>query len=148
MIAEWQSGAQDYSLAGNPNRGPALGVESFYVQAGYLLTGETRSSTGIVKPLRPFDLRKGQRGPGAWEPTFRYNYLDIGNHVFSSGLADPNTCANRVSMTDVGFNWHLTQYMKLYFDWQHAAYNQPVIYAPGKRQLTSDLFLVRFQLYF
>ena len=46
------------------------------------------------------------------------------------------------------FNWHLTQYMKLYFDWQHAAYNQPVIFAPGRRQATSDLFLVRFQLYF
>ncbi len=148
LIGEWQSGAQDYSLASTPTQRTRLGVDSFYLQAGYLLTGETRSSLGIVKPLRPFDLRKGQRGPGAWEITGRYNYLDIGNQVYTAGLADQNTSANRVSMTDFGFNWHMTQYLKLYFDWQHAAYNEPVVYAPGKRQLTSDMFLVRFQLYF
>jgi phosphate-selective porin OprO/OprP len=51
-------------------------------------------------------------------------------------------------MTDIGFNWHLTQYLKFYFDWQHAEYDQPIIYAPGKRQGTSDTFIARLQLYF
>ena len=148
IIGEWASGNQDYSLSTNPTLRTRLPVDSFYLQFGYLLTGETRSSVGIVKPLRPFDLRKGQCGPGAWELAFRYDYLDIGNQVFTSGLSDPNGSANRVNMTDVGFNWHMTQYLKLYFDWQHAAFNEPVIYAPGKRQLTADMFLVRFQLYF
>jgi len=148
VIGEWASGSQDYALTSNPTLRTRLPVDSFYVQAGYLLTGETRSSAGIVKPLRPFDLREGKRGPGAWEVVGRYNYLDIGNQVFTAGLSDPNNSANRVSMTDLGFNWHMTQYMKLYFDWQHAAYNEPVIFAPGKRQTTSDMFLVRFQLYF
>ena len=148
IIAEYGGGAQDYSLTTNPSLRTRLPVNSFYVQFGYLLTGETRSSVGIVKPNQPFDLRKGQFGMGAWELAFRYDYLDIGNQVFTSGLSDPNGSANRVNMTDVGFNWHMTQYLKLYFDWQHADFNNPVIFAPGRRQLTSDMFLVRFQLYF
>src|SRR5256885_13137138 len=103
-----------------------LPIQSFYVQAGYFLTGETRSSVGIVKPLRPFDLRQGQFGIGAWELTGRYNLLDIGNEVFTRGLADPNLWANRVNMTDVGFNWHLTQYLKFLFTWEHAMFTNPV----------------------
>lgn len=148
LIGEWASGVQDYSLASSPQLRTRLPVNSFYVQSGYLLTGETRSSVGIVKPLRPFDLRKGQRGPGAWEITGRYQYMDIGSQVFTSGLSDPNNGANRLFLTDFGFNWHMTQYLKVYFNWEHAEFNQPVIYAPGKRQLTSDLFMVRLQLYF
>ena len=125
-----------------------MGVNSFYVQAGYLLTGETRSSIGIVKPLHPFDLRRASAGPGAWEPTFRYNYMDIGNKSSPAACPTPTPAPTALYMTDLGFNWHLTQYMKLYFDWQHAEFNQPVIFAPGRRQMTSDMFLVRFQLYF
>ena len=96
VIGEWGSGFQDYALDEQPPGDRThLPVQSFYVQAGYLLTGETRSSVGIVKPLRPFDLRKGQFGLGAWELTGRYDYLDIGNEVFTNGLADPNLWANR-----------------------------------------------------
>jgi phosphate-selective porin OprO/OprP len=74
--------------------------------------------------------------------------LDIGNQVFTAGLADPNLWANRVNTVDFGFNWHINQYLKFYFDWEHAMFNNPVLYSPGHRQLTSDLFLARIQLYF
>lgn len=148
LLGEWGSGFQNYALSSSLQSQTRVPVQSFYVQAGYLLTGETRSSTGIVKPLRPFDLTPGHFGLGALELTARYNFLDIGSEVFTHGLADPNNWANRVSMTDIGFNWHLTQYLKFYFDWQHAMYNQPVLFAPGRRALTNDLFLARFQLFF
>jgi hypothetical protein len=49
---------------------------------------------------------------------------------------------------DLGFNWHLTQYLKLYFDWEHSDFNNPVLFAPGRTQKTSDMFIARFQLYF
>ncbi len=146
VIAEWQSGVKDYSLSSTPYDRTRLPIQSFYVQAGYLLTGETRSSVGIVKPTNPFSLKDG--GIGAWEIVTRYQYMDIGSQVFTGGLADPNTSANRLYITDLGFNWHLTQYVKFYFEWEHAVFNQPVTYAPGKSQLTSDMFLARFQLYF
>jgi phosphate-selective porin OprO and OprP len=146
VIAEWQSGVKDYSLSSTPYDRTRLPIQSFYVQAGYLLTGETRSSVGIVKPNNPFSLKDG--GIGAWELVTRYQFMDIGSQVFTGGLADPNTSANRLYITDLGFNWHLTQYVKFYFEWEHAVFNQPVTYAPGKSQLTSDMFLARFQLYF
>jgi len=148
IIGEYGAGFQDYALAATPANRTHLGVQSFYVQGGYLLTGETRSSIGIVKPLKPFDLRKGKRGPGAWEPVVRYQHLDISNQVFSAGLADPNLWANDLYQVDAGFNWHLTQYVKLYFDWVHSEFNNPVLFAPGRRQLTSDAFTVRLQLFF
>jgi phosphate-selective porin OprO/OprP len=42
----------------------------------------------------------------------------------------------------------LNNYVKIYLDWQHSAFNQPVTFAPGRFQLTSDPFWLRFQLYF
>lgn len=148
VISEWGSGYQNYAPASQLGNRTALPVQSFYVQTGYLLTGETRSSTGIVKPLRPFDIRKGKVGPGAWELTGRYDTLNVGTEVFTRGLADQNLWSNSIQMTDVGMNWSLTQYVKMYFDWEHAFFGAPVQYAPGKLQKTSDLFLIRFQLYF
>jgi phosphate-selective porin OprO/OprP len=148
VVAEWGSGFQDYSI-NNSNR-VRVPVDSYYVQASYLITGETRSNIKIVKPLNPvtFGRGKGWSGTGAWEPYARFESMDIGNQVFTGGLADPNLWANRMYQTHVGFNWHLTQYLKFYFDWNHSEFNQPVLFAPGRRQLTSDLFMARLQLYF
>jgi phosphate-selective porin OprO/OprP len=148
LIAEWASGFQDYALTSNMSARTHLPIESYYITLSYMLTGENRSATGIVKPYSPFSLRPGQFGTGAWELVGRYQFLDIGSQVFKSGLSDPNLWANRVYTTDLCVNWHINQYLKFTFDWEHAEFNQPVIYSPGKRQLTSDLFLARIQLYF
>ncbi len=148
VIAEWGSGFQDYAINPKLAYRTHLPVHGWYVQAGYLLTGETRSNVGIVKPRRPFNLKSGSFGLGAWELTGRYSALDIGNEVFTNGLADPNLWANRVDIVDVGFNWHINQYLKFLFDWQHSMFNEPVLYNTGRRQLTSDLFIARMQLYF
>jgi phosphate-selective porin OprO/OprP len=148
VIGEWQSGFQNYAQSTNLTAKTHLPVQSFYVQAAYLLTGETRSGLGIVKPRHPLSFKNGQFGLGAWEIVGRYNLLDIGKQVFNNGLADPNLWANRLYTTDLGFNWHVNQYVKFYFDWEHAVFNQPVIYNVNKRQETSDLFIARIQLYF
>ena len=63
-------------------------------------------------------------------------------------LADANLWTNQLSLTDVGLNWHLTKYLKVYLDWQHADFGSPVQFAPGRRQSTSDMFLLRAQLFF
>ena len=148
VIAEWQSGFQDYAQTSNLAARTHLPVQSYYIEAGYLLTGETRSSVGIVKPRNPFSLKAGQFGLGAWELTGRYNFMDIGSQVFKNGLADPNLWANRLFTTDLGFNWHINQYLKFYFVWQHSEFNQPVIFAPNRRQETGDMFMARIQLFF
>jgi phosphate-selective porin OprO/OprP len=147
-ITEWQSGYQSYAIHnGHQTKVP---VGSFYTTISYLITGETRSSVGIVKPNNPVNFGRGNgwHGTGAIEPFFRYEYLQIGSQVFTSGFADPNLWANRLYQTDLGVNWHLTQYVKMYFDWIRDEFNQPVFYAPGHRQWQANSFLVRCQLYF
>jgi phosphate-selective porin OprO/OprP len=147
LIGEWQSGYEEYARAPSPAR-TRVPVESFYVQAAYLLTGERVSMRGMVKPLHPFDLRKGKFGPGAWEVAFRYSLLDLGSQVFTSGLADPNLWTNRLYATDLGLSWYWNEYIRLLFDWQHAGFGSPVLARPGFLQKRSDMFLMRFQIWF
>ena len=151
LISEWQSGYQDYAkfaTQAEATKHIRVPVDSFYVTAGYLLTGETRSQVGVVKPKNPFTLRAGERGWGAWEVFGRYGHLDIGDSVYSYGLASTTGNANRVWQTDVGINWWMTQYFKMVLDWNHQEFNNPVTYAPGKYKDTANVLWWRVQLYF
>jgi phosphate-selective porin OprO/OprP len=148
LIGEWESGFQDYALANQLQYRTHLPVQSYYVMAGYFLTGETVSGRGVLRPISNFDLRKGKFGLGAFELVGRYNFLHIGQEVFTNGLADANLWTNQLYTTDVGVNWYWSQFIKMYVGWQHAGFGDPVLYAPGKRQLTSDQFWLRWQVYF
>jgi len=148
LIGEWGSGFQDYALNSRLSARTHLPIQSFYVQAGYMLTGETRSGLGIVKPLRPFSLKAGEFGLGAWELTGRYQHLNIGDEVFTQGLSDPNLWANSLFLTDLGFNWHINQYLKFMFSWEHAEFNNPVFTNIGQWSKSNNMFLARMQLFF
>jgi phosphate-selective porin OprO/OprP len=148
LLAAWQSGFESYSKEAS-GAGTRIPINGWFVQAGYIVTGETIRDGTLVQPLRPFDLRRGHFGLGALELSARYIELDLSSLVFTRGLSDPNLWTNRVQMTDVGFNWYLNKFVKLYFDWKHAMFAQPVYYRPGPGlQTTSDLFWMRFQFYF
>jgi phosphate-selective porin OprO and OprP len=123
-------------------------IGSYYITAGYLLTGETRSQVGIVKPNHPFSVRPGQFGLGAWEIFARYQYLMIGEQIFTNGLADRAGNANRIWETNMGVTWHMTQYVKAFFTWTHSEFNNQVTYAPGKTSQTSNVLWARLQLFF
>ena len=96
----------------------------------------------------PSTSARGGAGLGAIELTGRYNILNIGNRIFTPGFADPNLWTNQLQTVDVGVNWYPTQYTKVYLGWQHGMFGDPVQFAPGRRQITSDMFWFRFQLYF
>jgi phosphate-selective porin OprO/OprP len=123
-------------------------IDGWFVQAGYLLTGETIRDRTNIQPLRPFDLRQGRCGLGAWELTARYSQLDLDSRVFTAGLADPNLWTNHAKLVDVGVNWYLNQFIKVYFDWEHAIFDKPVLSTNGHFREQNDLFWVRTQLYF
>ncbi|WP_435009729.1 OprO/OprP family phosphate-selective porin [Tundrisphaera lichenicola] len=148
LIAEWQSGYQDYALANSLASHNRVGVDSFYVQAGYFITGETVSGRNVVKPLNDFDLRPGRFGLGAIELTTRFNSMNMTRNIFDAGLADPNLWTNNLYTADFGVNWSLNQFVLFRFDWEHAVFGNPVLYNTDSLQKTSDLFLFRFQLYF
>jgi phosphate-selective porin OprO and OprP len=123
-------------------------LNGWFVQAGYLLTGETIRDRTNIQPLRPFDLRQGHFGLGAWELTARYSQLDLDSRVFTAGLVNPNLWTNHAKLIDVGANWYLNQFVKVYFDWEHAIFGSPVFSSTGRFRQSSDLFWVRTQLYF
>lgn len=151
LNAEWQSGFQTYSHRRDNVIGlrTQVPVQSYYVALAMFLTGETVSKRGMASPLRPFDVRPGRRGPGAWEPFVRYNWLQLGGQVFDAELANRNQWTNETWTFDLGVNWYWNQYIKMVFMWEHAGFGSPVKYnAAGDRQLTSDEFLIRCQFSF
>ncbi len=148
LLGAWDSGFQDYALGSSgpaPIRVPTGG---YFVQAGYILTGETIRDRTLIDPLRPFDLRPGHFGLGAFEVTARFSQLQLGRQVFSGGLANPTLWTNEAQMVDVGFNWYLNRFLKVYFDWEHASFGSPVFYNTGRLQTSNDLYWLRLQAYF
>ena len=148
FLGAWDSGFQDYALGSSgppPIRVPTGG---YFAQVGYILTGETIRDRMLVEPLRPFDLRPGHFGLGALEATARFSDLTLGNQVFTGGLADPNLWTNQVQMVDVGLNWYLNKFLKIYLDWEHAMFASPVFYNTGGFQKSNDLYWIRCQVFF
>ena len=45
-------------------------------------------------------------------------------------------------------NWYWNAYIHVLFDWQHAGFGSPVVYRPGGFARTSDLFMLRFEIWF
>jgi len=93
-------------------------------------------------------LRSGRFGWGALEPTARYSELTLDRRVFTDGFADPSLWTNQARLVDVGMNWYLNKFVKVYFDWEHAMFASPVFSRSGHSQTSSDLFWVRTQVYF
>ena len=87
-------------------------------------------------------------GPGAIEVYGRFSTFDFSKDIFTAGLADPNLWSNHAWATDIGLNWYLNFYTKLYLDWQHSEFGSPVVIAPNKFGPTRDLFWIRFQVFF
>jgi phosphate-selective porin OprO/OprP len=149
VLGAWDAGFDSYAINGAGHDPIKVPVGGYFIQAGYLLTGETIRERAMIDPLRPFDLRKGKFGLGAFEPTIRFSTVNLGNEVFTGGLADPNLWTNHVNLVDVGLNWYLNKAVRVFIDWEHAEFGQPVVYRPGPAlQKNSDLFWARLQLYF
>jgi phosphate-selective porin OprO/OprP len=137
--AQYNGGFQNYSNNGHTQVN--VPYEGWFIQATDFITGEqVTRRVNLVKPIKDFGLKKGKRGVGAIEVHGRFAQMNIGRNAFSQGLADPNLWTNNVYVIDLGANWYLNFYTKIYFDWQHSVY--------GKYMETTNLFWLRFQLFF
>ena len=147
--AEWQGSRDHYERTGESYQ-VSVPVSGNHFTASYFITGETVTGRGMVDPLRPFDPGKNAWGPGAIELFARYSELALGQTIFTAGLANPQDWTRNIGMTDVGFNWYLTRYLKIYVDWQHSMYGTPVLLNPdtGVHSRENDLFWIRGQLYY
>jgi phosphate-selective porin OprO/OprP len=170
MLANYCGGFQDYALQGTgtllsttvlgafasgdfvgvgSSKRTAVPLNGWSVAATYFLTGEeiTRR-VYLTEPRRPFGYYNGRLNPGAIEAYFRFANLQLGDQVFTAGFANPAAWANRVSTTDTGINWYLNHYVRVYLDWQHAFYNQPVFMSNNKSTRHNDLYWFRTQVFF
>jgi phosphate-selective porin OprO/OprP len=170
MLANYEGGFQDYGVQGAGTlpsttaygpfaSGAFVGVGSaqrtrvpltgWSVACTYFLTGEqiTRR-VYLTEPIRPFGYYNGRLNPGAIELYSRFSNLQLGDQIFTGGIANPALWANRASAVDTGVNWYLNHYVRLYFDWQHAMYNRPVFMSDTKFSRHNDLFWFRTQIFF
>ncbi len=150
LLGELGGGTQGYSTNGRTST--QVPFEGYMVQAAYFLTGEQLTRrVNVVRPRRNFGYNKGgEFGFGAVEVHARYSQLGLGRQIFTGGFADPNQWTNNAYAIDTGVNWYLNYYTKVYFDWQHAGFANPVVTGNPSHRYTSatDLFWLRFQLFF
>jgi phosphate-selective porin OprO/OprP len=146
LVSALEGGHESYAKVTAP---PVhIPISGWFVQSGYILTGETIRDRTLLQPLHPFDLRYDRFGLGAWELTARYSQLDLDQRVFTAGLSDPHLWTNHAKMVDVGMNWYLNQFVKVYFDWEHSMFGNPVLSTNGAFRSSNDLFWIRTQVYF
>ena len=149
VLAEYGGGYAGYSTVNSP-ASVRVPIQGFTIGPSYFLTGERLTRrVNVVKPRNDLRVRKGGiTGTGAVEVFARYSYFDIGKNVFTAGFADPNQWTSQASTVDVGANWYLNFYTKIYLDWQHAMFGSPVATAPGTFSRAQDVVWLRFQLFF
>lgn len=101
---------------------PSFG--GYYVQASWLLTGETRrysmanGSFGSPRPFAPFTAAGGM---GAWELAIRYSHSDLDFHEGIAGLAaTPDSIRGGVQdIWTLGANWYVNSNVKVMFNYLH-----------------------------
>ena len=151
LMSEYGGARAGYGIVNGKTSTP-IDFSGYHVTASYFLTGEQLTRrVNVVKPRRDFSFdvfKGGPFSPGAWEVFARFSTLDISNNIFTSGFADPNLWSNHAWTTDIGANWYLNFYTRIYLDWQHAGFGNPVAVAPGRFSSTTDLFWLRFQVFF
>jgi phosphate-selective porin OprO and OprP len=128
--------------------------EGFYFMATYLLTCEQRTTySQAIDPLRPFDPRPGQFGPGAWELVGRVSRIRLGSQVFAPGnqrLANPALYSDGATELTLGCNWYLNKWVRTQFNWEHAWFDQPVRLGPTSADRFSivNTLMARLQIMF
>lgn len=88
-------------------------VKSWYVEAGYVLTGEHRTysqSAGVFKDPKP----AGDNG--AWEVAARYTSVDMTRN-------GNNTNGGKAKTMTLGANWFLTDQLKLQANWTRTKFS-------------------------
>lgn len=124
----------------------------YYVQASYMLTGESRpykNSAGVfdrIKPKHNFKLGGEDAGWGAWELALRYSNIDLndGHTDFIDSLLgrQDEIRGGEENNFTVGLNWHLNPSARIMWDYTHADLDSPIYRG------NLNIFQTRFQLAF
>ncbi len=118
------------------------------VAAGYVLTGEDSSFSGVV-PRTNFDWAGGTWG--AFEVVGRFSKLNIDDAAFPT-FASAATNADEARALGVGFNWYLSKAAALKFDFYQTKFGfsplAPAISTTQVLRQDEKALITRFQLGF
>jgi len=119
--------------------------KSWQVAAGYVLTGEDSSYSGVV-PKTNFDFAAGTWG--AFEIVARYENLTVDDKAFPT-FADPAANANEASGFGLGLNWYLSKVVRVSVDYYQTKFKNNTI-TPSVLLLRQDekALITRFQIAF
>lgn len=125
-----------YAVVTEPN-GDNLVFPGAYAQAGYFLTGESRSyntGNGVLSGVRPNRCVGKECGLGAWEIAGRWSSLDLNDGTIQGG---------RLNNLTAGLNWYWNPNTKFQFNYIHS-----ILDKSGFGESSADLFAMRAQLTF
>jgi phosphate-selective porin OprO/OprP len=103
--------------------GPApadVDFESYYVQASYVLTGESFSyntSRGGWSGVRPRANFKPGSAPGAWEIAVRYSVTDLNDAPRTGPIGAGDIRGGEQEILTIGLNWYLNRNVRFLFNY-------------------------------
>ncbi len=147
--------------AGGGLDGPDGNFSSYYIQAGWILTGETKgykmskAAWAGVKPKNPFSLSGG--GWGALELAIRYSVADLNdneNTFQTDSLGNSEFAGFRGGEehnVTIGLNWYVNNNIRFMFNYIHADIDRLTVgQSAGQGGLqrgdTFDIYALRAQV--
>ena len=97
------------------NNGDDVGLEGYYVEGSYFLTGESmvfKPQEGVFSGVSPKGV-VGKGGIGAWQISARYDVMDLNDFVSGGVLG------GREEDVRFGINWYPTKQIRFMADYVH-----------------------------
>jgi phosphate-selective porin OprO and OprP len=142
LMGEYVVSDQQVKLAAAPGTVADLQNTAWEVSAGWMLTGENASYSGVT-PRHPFSLQNG--GWGAWQIVARYEGFDVDNAAFPT-FASPATSASAARAWAVGLNWWLNKNVRVMTSFSRTTFIGGATGAVTKE--AEEVFFTRLQLSF
>ncbi|MFM2082348.1 MAG: hypothetical protein RL380_1039 [Verrucomicrobiota bacterium] len=146
LLGEYAISEQRVSRGSAPFTSATLRHTGWGVTAGWVLTGENATFTGVT-PRQPFNLHDG--GLGALQLVGRYATVDIDDAAFR-GYASRTASASEARAWGVGLNWYLNKDLRISTSYSHtdfASYAGATLTGATVRQ-PEDVWFTRVQLSF
>ena len=119
LLGEYAISEQRVSRGTAPLTSRTLRHTGWGVTAGWVLTGEAASFTGVT-PRKAFNLHEG--GLGAFQLVGRYATLDIDDAAFL-GYASSTASASEARAWGVGLNWYLNKDLRISTSYSHTDFS-------------------------
>jgi len=97
-------------------------IDSWYVSATYLLTGERKIRNKPIVPKNIFSVRDG--GWGAWGAALRFEQFFINSSPFNLGFA---TGSDRVDSITAGLNWWPNKHIRFMLNYVLNNFSDPIL---------------------